>query len=603
MRIATRLGAAVGLALLATLALTSAAPGPPPAASVHADVDDFVIDSFDAIYELGRDESGRSTLRTTERIVAVFPEVDQNRGLIRDLVRVYDGHDTDIRVISVTDERGMPRAFTTESYEDFLAVTIAVPVGSFVHGAQTYVIEYTQRDVTRYFENTGSDEFYWDTNGTGWRQPFGRVSARIVLAPELVPALNGDVACYRGRFGSDDPCTLIREGEAFVVTEHELRSRENVTIAIGFAPGTFQSRPFSLFDAVPPLIFGGLLSGVGGIVYGIVRAIRGRRGARTGNPIIAQFEPPPDIEVAVSAQLLKVPQKAMTATLLELAVLRRVRLLRDAARDRWGIQAVDREYRSTAERIIYTQLFGTARAVMPESDQVVWFGSSRYALGDAAVALNRSAASQVTDRGLVGKPAGKSIGIVAILFALALLLPLIHSIVTGDEMVLILTLAVGLQIAIWGVIGYALIVGSQRPRTMAGALVHDHLMGLREFIRVAEADRIRMLQSATGAEVDENFIVRIYERLLPYAVLFGFEREWQAELARYYRDASPDWMGGSAGSFTAVPMTSFEHYVSSSPATPSSSDSGSSSFSSSSGGSSGGGSSGGGGGGGGGRGI
>ena len=75
--------------------------------------------------------------------------------------------------------------------------------------------------------------------------------------------------------------------------------------------------------------------------------------------------------------------------------------------------------------------------------------------------------------------------------------------------------------------------------------------GLREFIRLAEADRIRMLQSPSGAErvpaagavagaaapvVDRDQVLRITERLLPYAVLFGQEREWSEELAALYAE-------------------------------------------------------------------
>ena len=45
-------------------------------AAASADVDDFAIESFDAVYELSRDEAGRSSLETVEHIVAVFPDFD-----------------------------------------------------------------------------------------------------------------------------------------------------------------------------------------------------------------------------------------------------------------------------------------------------------------------------------------------------------------------------------------------------------------------------------------------------------------------------------------------------------------------------------------------
>jgi uncharacterized membrane protein len=113
-----------------------------------------------------------------------------------------------------------------------------------------------------------------------------------------------------------------------------------------------------------------------------------------------------------------------------------------------------------------------------------------------------------------------------------------------------------------------------------------------------------MLQSVTGAErapiagtTDNAQIIKVYEKLLPYAVLFGLEKEWAVELGKYYDQTPPDWYaGGNVNAFNAGAFAAGVGSISSSVA---SSFSGSSS-SSSSGGSSGGGSSGGGGGGGGG---
>lgn len=605
---ARRLSLAIGCLVIATLAVFGVSSGAPAAASAPirpADVNDFLIDSFDAVYELGRDASGRSTLTTTERIVAIFPEHDQNRGLIRDLVRVYNGHETDLTITAVTDERGIPRDYETEKYGDFLAVIMAVPEGQFVHGAQTYVITYTQRDVTRQFDDLDTDEFYWDVNGTGWTQPFGRVSARIELAEELIPALTGAMACYYGGFGAGDLCEIERRGAAISAAVHDLRSGQNVTFAIAFIAGTFTDRPAPFLARTGVLFWGGVASFGAGLGYILLRLRKDRRGDRTGDAIIAQFEPPENMPVALSAALLGTPKKAMTATLLDLAVRGRVQLLRDEEHDRYGVQVLeDARFTDPIEQMLATRLFGTWRTPVPASDRLLWFETKRTRLGDAAAAVNSRAQSELANRQLQRKPNWKAFRTAAVLLALALALPLAHTIIGGDEFGTTLLIAVGLQVLLWGLIGLGFLVAGSRPLTRKGALLHDHLMGLKEFIRVAEADRIRMLQSVSGVEVDENFIVRVYERLLPYAVVFGYEKEWQAELARYYRESTPEWIAGSQGAFpAALSLSSFDRYVASSPSTVSTSSSSSSSFSSSSGGSSGGGFSGGGGGGGGGRGI
>ncbi|WP_051606833.1 DUF2207 family protein [Microbacterium sp. CH12i] len=131
--------------------------------------------------------------------------------------------------------------------------------------------------------------------------------------------------------------------------------------------------------------------------------------------------------------------------------------------------------------------------------------------------------------------------------------------------------------------------------TPDGALQLEYLEGVREFIRVAEADRLRMLQSYSGAERRSDGtvdVIHIYERLLPFAILFGQENEWGEVLEDAYSRAqrSPSWTDNSSAGF-AMRMGAF------STATRSSSTY-SAPSSSSSGGSSGGGFSGGGGGGG-----
>ena len=176
---------------------------------------------------------------------------------------------------------------------------------------------------------------------------------------------------------------------------------------------------------------------------------------------------------------------------------------------------------------------------------------------------------------------------------------------SGESFTLVAALVAFAFVTFWG--KFSVKLKKSKRLTEKGALLKDYLEGLREYIRLAEADRIRMLQSASGAEVSEQQIVQIYERLLPYAVLFGFEREWQSELDKYYRESAPAWVEGTHRQVTVFNVSNFERRVATSPVTRTSSSGGAGSsrgsFSSFSGGSSGGGFSGGGGGGGGGRGI
>jgi hypothetical protein len=75
----------------------------------------------------------------------------------------------------------------------------------------------------------------------------------------------------------------------------------------------------------------------------------------------------------------------------------------------------------------------------------------------------------------------------------------------------------------------------------------DHLWGIRDYIELAEKDRFAMLQSPSGAlsaPRGDLEVFKLYERLLPYAVLFGLEKEWMRELDLRYRNLPPDVLAG-----------------------------------------------------------
>jgi hypothetical protein len=288
---------ALGVMILGVAALGGAAPPDQqysPANVLPSGVDDFEFDSYDADFFLDRDGEGRSTLRTEETFVAVFP-ANQNRGMRRAIPNSYQGTPVDLSNISVTDETGTVRPFEVETDEGFTLVTSAGD--SFVDGAQTYVFRYEQSNVTRYFANTDADEWYWDTNGTGWDQPFGSVTATVHLSSAISASLTAEPRCYWGYEGSTAGCDISAIDSAqFVATQSELAADQNVTVAFGFEPGTFTARDSTYLATGAGFVqpFGAL-----GALLALVWAIRTRRtklADAAGRPtIIAEYSPPRDL--------------------------------------------------------------------------------------------------------------------------------------------------------------------------------------------------------------------------------------------------------------------------------------------------------------------
>ncbi|HET6673211.1 MAG TPA: DUF2207 domain-containing protein [Agromyces sp.] len=584
-----------------------------PVSGVPAGVDDFVFASFDAVYELSRDEAKRSVLDTTETLVAVFPEIDQNRGIRRAIPLHYDGHPTDIDVQSVTDAAGAPRGFEVERDEDGEFLLVTVRADDYVHGEQTYVITYRQHNVTHVPDDADIDEFYWDVNGTGWAQPFERVSAELRMSQEVADGFNGDVACYRGWSGSTTPCESLEVAESMppVVSAATtaIRPYENLTIAAGFDSGTFEPRDESFF-ASPAAIVGGI--GAIGAVAAFLTAIIARLTRWRDHPgrgtIIAQYEPPA-VSAMTSADLVGQGGKGVTATILERAVDGELRIV-ETGRKKYAVEFVGGEAGDADARAIVSALFdggpvpGAQRALK----------STDTSLGRRLLAIRQRVRKAVVTGGLRRRPALGGRVLLAIGAGAAATLSVVFGIIALDDQRGGPWPAILLVIAVLAAVATFMAVADVRPLTQTGREVRDHLEGLRLYIRLAEADRLRVLQSPSGAMrvdrpaaggvatagLDPAVVLKLNERLLPYAVLFGQEREWSRELASLYeqRGESPTWYSGRDGFNAGL----FAASVASFSSTSSSSWSGSSSSSSSSG-SGGGGSSGGGGGGGGGGGV
>ena len=168
----------------------------------YADTSDFTITDFQADYYLDKDSDGHSTLKTIEKITAQFPEYDQNHGIERAIVANYDNHTTKLNVDSVRDQNNIKINYSTYWSNSNLVLRIG-DSDTYVHGSKTYVISYSQTDVTRYFADTSDDEFYWDVNGTGWSQKFDSVTARLHLGTGISSQTTDNNACYYGQFGSN----------------------------------------------------------------------------------------------------------------------------------------------------------------------------------------------------------------------------------------------------------------------------------------------------------------------------------------------------------------------------------------------------------------
>jgi len=574
----------------AALALGVAVPA-------QADVEDFTFSSFDGQYILSTDADGRSVLTTTETLVAEFPESDQNHGIIRALVDNYNGHPVDLEVESVTDENGNPRDYEIDSEDEFTVLTIQ-DEDVFVHGQQIYVITYTQHNVTRFYEDNDSDEFYWDVNGTGWAQPFDSVKATVVLDDELYAASTAADA-FSGAEGQTEEAVIEEFDEGYTFSATNLEPGENLSFAIGFEPGTFVERDGSFFASPWPTI--SLIGAVGAALVAAFAGIarRTRLADAPGRGVIVAEYMPPRESLQLSALLSGTVGKSTPANIVKLAVAGNLRILEVAGKKKkYQLEFLTAAGADADDLTFLHAVFG--KELTPGEDR------SLDKVDDAAAKKITKLHSATVKRAVADDYRRKvSYAGLGWLFALSLVLGVagvVFAIVSlveaygGAIPIALMVASVGGLVATWALL-------AKTPLEAKGVELRDYLLGLKLYISLAEADRLRYLQSPEGAvktpiAVDDTTqLVKLNERLLPYAILFGEEKEWTTQLGKYYDDlgVEPQWYAGSTAFNTAV----FASSIGSLSSSVTSAYTGSSSSS----GSSGGGFSGGGGGGGGGGGV
>lgn len=596
------IGLTAAALLVPTTPAAAAAAGPAPAAgastAIRADVDDFSYASWDARYEVGLDDDGRSHMHVTESLTARFPEVDQNKGIVRGLPTSYENAWLDVRVLSVTDETGADVPYETEQEDGLLLVLTGDD--DYVRGLTTYVIEYEMRDVIL-AADSGVDEFYWDLLPLDSTQPVEDFRAEIVFDETMTDRLTGNARCYTGYQGSTNECDLVAspDGAQFAVEAKELSPGEGITVAVGFDPGTAVQpsarQPDPVTDTVPAIAaLGGLGLSVGSWIA--VSAFKKKRRTSSGI-IVAQYDVPDSLPPLLAAGIVPGAKDPIPAEIIHLAV-------RGLLRIEEGTDVEQPRLRRLPGGRIPDELDAQALDALfvgADAAGVAEVPSSSEDFAARMKTLSQSGIEAAVSRGLTTKARSRgamilqwcAIGVVLAGFALGLW-GIIGGRVTAIPAFVAIAFGVFL-VLLSSFYGFS----KHTVLTAEGARQYEYLMGVREFIRVAEADRLRMLQSYTGAERRQDGsanVIVVYERLLPYAMLFGMENEWGAILEQVYayEQRGASWIGDPSAPFVRGQLVAFAatSHASATYAAPSASSS------SSAGGSFGGGFSGGGGGGG-----
>ena len=505
------------------------------------------IDSFDATIRMNADAS----VAVTERIDYDFDALEKH-GIYRDIPVRYDarGGNYNVRIsdISVTDEKGAAYDFVVSDRGNDKEIKIG-DADTFVTGKKTYVISYKIERVINYFE--GYDELYWNVTGSGFVVPITKASARVIL-PASFTKEDTPIKCFSGAAGSTKSCDVlgyIFEADNVLVSEADFATRnlsvgEGLTVVVGVPKGViYQPTRSEMFRTtiidnvvlfVPFLMF---------FAAFFIWRKRGKDPAGRGT-IITEFDVPDNVTPAEVGTIMdeRCEQKELSAEIIELAVKGYLKIKREE-REVLFIKSAQYSFEklkeaddalSEHEKILLLGIFEKGDSVKLSDLKSTFY--KKYNL------FTKDVYASVSRKGYFFKnPQEARIKYFVIyLFLLAGIYIVIFSFL-GAALGVYAVLSFIISLAIAGIFSFVM-----PQKTEAGVLLKEKILGLKNYLTVAEKDRLEFHNAPEKSP--EQF-----EKLLPYAIALSVEKKWAKQFEGVY-NTSPTWYEDSRGfnNFTAV---------------------------------------------------
>jgi uncharacterized membrane protein len=556
---------------------------------------DFKFESFHADYYLDRDSENAATLKVDETLVAIFPQIDQNHGILRAIPERYKDHTLSLKNLSVTDQNNKPYNFTLSDQNDNKVLKIG-NANQYVHGQVIYKLHYELQDVISFYNH--HDEFFWDINGDQWQQSFGSVTASVHIPKNLSDSMQDRQKCYMGSFGSTESrCSITKvinsDGVVVNVSADAVQPNQTLSMVLGFNPGTFK-----LSSAVKKDQQKRKTEVIAAVVLGVIPPIATgifmfRRWRQFGNDpkgrgvIIPEYEPPKGFDTLMSDFLMKqsLRNNALSATIIDMAVKGFVTIIEIPKKGIFGKKDYELRLDKVPDQTYSKHIHQALKIIFDDLEpgktvKISEFKKSASKQRDTYKSMKDLEDLLASDLAILGyfKKDPKKVKSGYQLWAIGLFF-VCWAVFYGaiqTKFKPLVGLGIGLIVACAVTWLFAFIMPA---RTEKGVQAHDDLLGLKDYIKLAEADRLKFLQSPEGAEklpVADQFDpktaeakVKLFEKLLPYAMLFGLEKDWAKEFNDIYTNP-PGWyqggnwtafnagyLVGSLGDFNSATSTSF----------------------------------------------
>ncbi|MBN1373994.1 DUF2207 domain-containing protein [Candidatus Dojkabacteria bacterium] len=394
-----------------------------------------------------------------------------------------------------------------------------------IDGVYKYHLDYVVTHAVKQFKDT--DELYWNVIGTGAEN--ATINSKTVIKHhENEKPLK--YSCYTGAYGSDrTDCDMnvSKTGELTVYLTRSLTPFEGYAIVVAY-PKDSLGKP-GIFDffwnfilpnlgfCMPIPIF---------VLMFVVWLLWGKDLKPTN--VIPQYRPTDGMTPMIAAFISKMSlnNKDVSATIIDLAIRGFVKIEQVAKREYKFHNlksAKDWEVLFTYEQKILKGLFGNDGEKLEISDKDL---TDKFYLSVNS-AKSEVAQTTVNNKYFIGNPISRVVMFIVLGLMFVGFCWVVFTVITGGTSYVIGGIISGIIIIIFG-----LFMGK---RTKLGTEKYGEALGLKMYINIAEKERIKFHD-----KIDEKEKIKIFETLLPYAMVFGLENKWAEEFEDIYREP-PEW--------------------------------------------------------------
>ena len=497
-------------------------------------ITDWYIDDFKSEIVVNKD----SSLTITEEIVADCGNLPDKHGIFRMVPTFYQKSaservNTPIKLLSIAGPEGQSIKYSTIKNNDSMTWKIG-DANKTVTGKNTYVIRYEVQNAIR-FDNSNFDELYWNLNGNFWDIQTDHYTATIKFPTEISKSSTEEINLYFGEFGAKDAglasYAWIDTNILEVKSSRTLLVKEGITLSTTFKKGIITSYKPSFFATYGFLIL--LLIPIFTFVWCFRYWSKFGRDPKLNNPEMAQYEPPEKmipLEIGMLISNGKIDNKFLSATIIDLAVRKFITIKEIPKKGIFGkkdfqldkLAQSEKDKLTEAESHLMGRLFQDGDSILISSLKMKFYSTIPTV---SKAVMNKFYQEQIFDKKAQSK--------------MTIMLVIAFIILFGGGFLWSIDWRIGFHVILSGII--AIIFGFlMRRRTEKGADLLWKAQGFQLFIKMTEKYRQEFNEK-------EN----IFEKFLPYAMIFGLVSIWVNNMKKiygeeYFASYHPYWYTGYA---------------------------------------------------------